>query len=260
MEEWEREVHASDSSVHESGYRWKDPSTWSWHAHELSDQEIFARLTRTDSGDESESEYEPYCAPKPLDFDYVSYGAYKPADDGWHAPAGSTPVPPGLPSTPQSSWQPHSSAWVFREHVFNKSDELAAGMPVVIEPLDVPAPSEPTIPQLIHPVQYGITPTRLHLPHSDDEILSLVSTKMSRPHEMDLQLGRYPDPSTTLERHLASKGSAKPIYRDACDRRHFFHQPIYCFDNNVPNRLLKQTRPSILSCNPGPRRRKAPAH
>ena len=34
----------------------------------------------------------------------------------------------------------------------------------------------------------------------------------------------------------------------------FHPKPEYRFDNNVPNRLLEQTRLSILSWNPGPRR------
>ena len=73
MKEWEQEAHASDSSIQESEYRWEDPSTWSWSAHGLSDRdrEIFVRLTRAESGDESESLCEPYCAPKPVDSDYV---------------------------------------------------------------------------------------------------------------------------------------------------------------------------------------------
>ena len=55
VKDWEQEAHASDSSVQESEYRWKDSSSWSWDAHGLSDREIFARLTRAESGDESES-------------------------------------------------------------------------------------------------------------------------------------------------------------------------------------------------------------
>ena len=46
----EREQELHSNIPQESGYRWKDPSTWSSRAHELSDKEIFACLTRTDSG------------------------------------------------------------------------------------------------------------------------------------------------------------------------------------------------------------------
>ena len=49
-------------------------------------------------------------------------------------------------------------------------------------------------------------------------------------------------------------GSAKPVFRDAHDRRHFSPKPNFRFDNSVPNRLLEQTRLSILSWNPGRRR------
>ena len=62
------------------------------------------------------------------------------------------------------------------------------------------------------------------------------------------------DPSTALWHHLASKGCAKPIFREAVERRHFSPQPKYRFDNNAPNRSVQQTRISILSWNPGPRR------
>ena len=46
MKEWEQEAHASEYSCQESEHRWKDPSSWSWDAQDLSDKEIFARLTR----------------------------------------------------------------------------------------------------------------------------------------------------------------------------------------------------------------------
>ena len=96
VEEWEQEIHTSDDPIQECGYRWKDPSTWSRRAHESSEKEMFASLTGTDSGDESDSPCESYCAPKLLDFDYVPYGAHKPADNGWHTPCASPPAPPGF--------------------------------------------------------------------------------------------------------------------------------------------------------------------
>ena len=64
------------------------------------------------------------------------------------------------------------------------------------------------------------------------------------------------DQESILERHLVSKGSAKPIYRDSHDRRHYSPNSEYRFNNDVPNRLLEQTRLSILNWNPGPRRGK----
>ena len=33
QEAYVKDAHASDSSVQESEYRWKDPSSWSWDAH-----------------------------------------------------------------------------------------------------------------------------------------------------------------------------------------------------------------------------------
>ena len=40
----------------------------------------------------------------------------------------------------------------------------------------------------------------------------------------------------------------------AYERRNPSLQPKYCFDTSLPNRLLEQTRTSILSWKPGPRR------
>ena len=70
-EEWEQEVLTSDDPLQECGHHWQDPSTWCRRAQELSEKEIFACLTRTDSIRGSDSPCEPYCAPKTLDFDYV---------------------------------------------------------------------------------------------------------------------------------------------------------------------------------------------
>ena len=44
----------------------QDTNSWSRRGHELSEQEMFACLTRTDSRDESDSPCEPYSAPLPL--------------------------------------------------------------------------------------------------------------------------------------------------------------------------------------------------
>ena len=54
---------------------------------------------------------------------------------------------------------------------------------------------------------------------------------------------------------MASKGSAEPAFRKAYERRILLH-PKYRFDTSVPHRLLEQTRISIPSWNPGPRRGK----
>ena len=98
-----------------------------------------------------------------ISFDYVSHGAHKSTDDGWHTPGDAPLAPPGLPSTPQSSWQPYSNAnmpqgsWVSLKHVFKQPDARAADKPVVIEPLDEPAPSRPMILEVVHPVQLSST-------------------------------------------------------------------------------------------------------
>ena len=67
---------------------------------------MFACLTCADSWNESDSPCEPYSAPKPT-------------NDDWSIPHGLPSTPPGLPCTPQSSWQPYSdsnatqNSWVF---------------------------------------------------------------------------------------------------------------------------------------------------
>ena len=52
-------------------------------------------------------------------------------------------------------------------------------MPVIVEPMEVPssseqapAPMERTVPDVVHPVQYGIVPERITLPRPNDEDLS----------------------------------------------------------------------------------------
>ena len=97
------------------------PNTWSWDAHGLIDRDFFARLTRAESGDESESVCNTCCAPKLVDSDYVPYG-HIPMDEGWNTFRDLPLVPPGLLSTPRSSWQPYADAnaskgsWVFRRY------------------------------------------------------------------------------------------------------------------------------------------------
>ena len=112
------------------------------------------------------------------------YGPHEPGDNGWHTPYDS-PSAPGLPSTPQSSWQPYSNtntaqgSWVFRWHVLKQPDEPAAVKPMVLGPPDAPAPSKPIVPEVNHPVQHRITPKPLLRPHSDTEILSYIDEDTS---------------------------------------------------------------------------------
>ena len=127
-----------------------------------------------------------------------------------------------------------------------------AGTPLVTEPLDVPAPSERVVPEVTHPVQYGMLHIRLLLPRPDDEILSGFDKDVSSIRD-GYNARIISDPDSTLVRHLVSAGS-KPVFRDAHDRRHFSPKLEYRFGNSVPNRLLEQTGLSILSWNPGPRR------
>ena len=115
----EQEVHTSDDHLQERECHREDSNTWSRRAHELSEQEMFACLTRADSWDERDSLCELKSAPKPMNND-------------WSIPNGLPSTPPGLPSTPQSSWLPHSNtnttqnSWIFRRHVLEPPDEPAA--------------------------------------------------------------------------------------------------------------------------------------
>ena len=136
-----------------------------------------------------------------------------------------------------------------------ESTEPPEDTPVDVESLDTPAPSTSCLHESVHPVQFGIMPKRLPLPHPDDEILS--------GHEEDvssIQDGYtawvMTDPELILERHLVSKSGAMTIYRDSHDRRHSSPNPEYRFINDVPNRLLEQTRLSILNWRTSTRQRR----
>ena len=121
VEEWEQQVRAPEYSGQESEYRWKDPNSWSWDTQDLSDRETFARLTH-ESSDGRESICGSYWAPKPANSECFPSHTFKCMNDGWDASRESPLVPPGLLSTPQSSWQPYSdgnasrSYWALRKY------------------------------------------------------------------------------------------------------------------------------------------------
>ena len=190
-----------------------------------------------------------------------TYGTHKPTDNGWKTTCDAPSAPSGLPSTPQSSWQPCSNtntaqgSWVFRRHILKQPDKPTAVKPMVLGSPDVPAPSKPLVLEIVHPVQYGITPKRQLLPRSDTEILSYIDDDISSIRD-GFSVWVKSDPSATLVRHVASKECAKPICREAYERRSFSPQPKYWFDDSVTNRLLEHTRIIIRSWNLGPRRGK----
>ena len=247
---WEQEVHTSDHPAQECGHRWQDPITWSRRAHELSEKEMFACLTRTDSGDESDSPCEPYCAPKPLDFDYLSLWCtethrQRMAHIMWFTVC--TPV--SLAALLEYKYG--AGLLGFRGHIFKQPDEPAAAKPMFLGPPDVPAPSEPIVPEIVHPVQCGITPKRPLLRHSDTDILSYIDEEISSIRN-GYTAWVMSDPSTTLERHLARKGCAKSIFHEAYERN--FSPAQIPLRQQCAKLLPEQTRISILSWNPGPRR------
>ena len=139
-------------------------------------------------------------------------------DDGWDASREPPlvlqvyfPRHDRLGSRIQVQMLPRSS-WAIRKYEQQLSAR-PAGTPLVIGPLDVPAPLDRVVPEVIHPVQCGII-------RAQTTKSSLVMTKTSRPYETDILLGRISDRDSKLVRHLVSAGSAMPVLRDAHDRRH----------------------------------------
>ena len=118
--------------------------------------------------------------------------------------------PPGLPSTPQPSWQPYSNtnttqnSRVFRRHV--------------LEPSDEPAALKPVVPEIVLSIQYGITPKRLLLSHTDTDILSHIDDDISSIQD-GVSAWVMSDATTTRERHMECKGSAVPAFRKVNERR-----------------------------------------
>ena len=116
----------------------------------------------------------PYWAPRHADSDCLPV----PMDEGWNASRELPSVLPGCVSTPPSSWQSKTDTsaptkpWVLKRHFFSKPTEPPEDTPVVVESLVTPAPLTPCVHESTHPVQFGIMPKRLPLPHPDDEILS----------------------------------------------------------------------------------------
>ena len=80
-----------------------------------------------------------------------------------------------------------------------------------------PAPLERAVPEVVHPVQYGIVPERIALRRPDDKILSGYDEDVSSTRDGYPTWG-VSDPGSTLFRHLVSAGSANPVLRDAHDR------------------------------------------
>ena len=116
-----------------------------------------------DSCGESESNCGPYLGSKAC-----GLGLSACTHDGWCASRELPSVSPGLSSAPQSSWQPYPDTSAPKR----KATEPPEDTPVVVESLDTPAPLTPCVHESTHPVQFGIMPKRLPLPHLDDEILS----------------------------------------------------------------------------------------
>ena len=105
---------------------------------------------------------------------------------------------------------------------------------------------ERTAPDVVHPVQYGIVPERTTLPRPDDEIFSGYDEDVSSIRD-GYAILELTDPGFAPMHHTVTSGSDKPIFRSAHHRRLSSPKPDYRFNNNVPKRLLEQTRLGILS-------------
>ena len=162
-EEWVQEAHASEYSGQESEYHWRDQSSWYWGTQDPAVEKILDRW-HTTLAVRAKATAGRIWAPRHADSDCLPV----PMDDGWCASRELPSVSPGLSSAPQSSWQPYPDTSAPKR----KATEPPEDTPVVVESLDTPAPLTPCVHESTHPVQFGIMPKRLPLPHPDDEILS----------------------------------------------------------------------------------------
>ena len=125
-----------------------------------------------------------------------------PIADGWGVSRELPSVPTGLSSTPKSSWQPYPDMSAPK----GKPTEPAEDTPNVVESLGTPTPLAPCVHESTHPVQFGIMPKRLPLPHPDDEIKSEYEKDVSSLRDGHT-VWVMADLESILERHLVSKGS-----------------------------------------------------
>ena len=145
-----------------------------------------------------------------------------------HTPCESPPAPPGLLPTPQSYWQPysmqirHRALWFSVTMVFKQSDESAAVNPVALEPLDEQAPSKPNVLEVVHAVQYGITPKRPPLPCSDAEILSGIDEDVSSIRDGFTALGDAPIHLLRLSGHCGEQKKCRTHLPRGLRKKTFF--------------------------------------
>ena len=195
---------------------------------DLSDQEIFdACCSRDDSRDGIEG---------PV----TSYYSQECVDSKWPMSKDAALPPLGLSSTPQSSWQTYTepvtpdNPWVFRPHVPGPPDE--------------PLTLKPYVPRILHNIHCGTPPRRPQLHRSDSEILTHFDEDISSIRD-GYTAWVVSDAAATRNCHIVNKSARgiAPAFRKASEKKSML-------DNSKPNRQLEQTRISILSWNPGPRR------
>ena len=104
-------------------------------------------------------------------------------------------------------------------------------------------------------VQYGPPPQRLQLHRSDHEILTNFDEDVWSIRD-GFTAWVESDAAETRSRHFAnsSPSGTAPVFRKASEKKSMSQLLEYQFDNSKPNRQQEQTRISILSWSPGPRR------
>ena len=171
----------------------------------------------------------------------VAYCTQKPTDDGWSTPYGSPPTPPGLPSSPRSSWRPCTNSNIVQRYL---------GIPLLS------ARTTQRISNAEAGHRRGHTSYSVWFLHHngyfylvrDIEILTLFNDDISSIRD-DCTAWVTADPSTFRVRHMTNKGIAAPLFWDAFENRVFLHHLGTGFPSS-PNQLLERTRIGILSWNP----------
>ena len=172
----QQEVYFYGCSDQEPEFRYRDPCPSYHQVH--------------DSCDVNESNHGSYSTSKVTEPERLQM----PTDDGWDASRGMSTPPPGLPSTPLSSWEPYpdtgttTTPWVFQRYVLRKPTEAQESAPLIVEPLDMPHLRHPAVAMPFVQCNLAFSPND-SLCRTLMTRFSLAMTRMSRPYETGLQRG-----------------------------------------------------------------------
>ena len=228
-----------------------------WSGIEVFDEETFARETH-ESSDASESKCGPYWGPKPVNSGGISFDTFKHMDNGWRAPRELPPIcssrctfHAAIILATVSRCKLFQGALGHGEDMKKQPSARPAGSLLVIEPLEVPAPSErvpapleQAPPEIVHPIQYGIAPKRLCLdaPRRRNPLWvrrrRLVHTRWVYCVE---NIRSRLNTGTPLGESRECQANVSWLPRPETQ----FTQPENRCNNDVPKRLRQQTRLSI---------------